>query len=266
MYTVITENDESDWKDETGILYHFPKRYLKHLTPGTHVIYYKGTLKNKKFSNVRLSDAPHYFATATIGKVYADKKSTKNDFFATIDNFVPFKQAVLAKIDMAYLENIPESRKSNYWRDGVRPIDENVYYLITSKSRQNEISEPKASYIVDEQSNELESVSEGTPSKRYVTTYERNPKYRKQAIAIHGDSCLACGFNFGDFYGDYAEGYIHIHHIVPVSEFELPKKIDPEVDLIPLCANCHSVVHRKKDRTLSVEEIKDLIELSKKED
>ena len=58
-----------------------------------------------------------------------------------------------------------------------------------------------------------------------MTTYERNPKYRKQAIAIHGDSCFACGFNFGDFYGEYAEGYIHVHHTVPVSEFELPKKL-----------------------------------------
>ena len=49
LYTVITENDESAWKDKTGVLYHFPKRYLKYLTPGTRVIYYKGKLKNKSF-------------------------------------------------------------------------------------------------------------------------------------------------------------------------------------------------------------------------
>ena len=163
LYTVITENDESVWKDETGVLYHFPKRYLKYLTPGTRVIYYKGKLKNKKFSNIRLSDAPHYFATATIGKVYADKKSTKNDFFATIDHFEPFKQAVLAKTDTAYLETIPESRKSNYWRDGVCPIDENTYHLIASSTRQTEVSEPKSLYIVDNQYNDLVSLSEGTP-------------------------------------------------------------------------------------------------------
>jgi len=264
LYTVITENDESDWKDETGILYHFPKRYLKYLTPGTRVIYYKGTLKNKVFADQRLSDSPHYFATAIIGRVYPDKKSTKNDFFATIDHFEPFKQAVLAKIDKVYLEIIPDSRKSNYWRDGVRPINESTYHLIASKSTQTEVSEPRSLYIVDDQHNELESLSEGTPSKRYVTMYERNPKYRKQAIAIHGDSCSACGFNFGKFYGEYAEGYIHIHHVVPVSEFELPKKIDPETDLVPLCANCHSVVHQKKDKTLSINDIRNLIEVNQK--
>ena len=29
-----------------------------------------------------------------------------------------------------------------------------------------------------------------------------------------------CGFNFEKAYGDYAKGFIHIHHIVPVSEFD----------------------------------------------
>jgi len=38
MYTIITENDESQWDDDTGVLYHFPKKYLKHLQPGTNVI------------------------------------------------------------------------------------------------------------------------------------------------------------------------------------------------------------------------------------
>ncbi|MGP4905368.1 HNH endonuclease [Psychrobacter faecalis] len=82
---------------------------------------------------------------------------------------------------------------------------------------------------------------------------------------MHGNSCAACGFNFGNFYGEYAEGFIHIHHIVPVSELETPKEIDPETDLIPLCANCHSVVHRKKDKTLSIPEIKNLIAYSSKQ-
>ncbi len=264
MYTIITENDESAWADETGILYHFPKRYLKHLEPGTNVIYYKGSLKNKSFAKNRLSDAPHYFAIAKIGKTYSDKKSSKNDFFATITDFIPFEEAVLAKDDTRYIETIPDSRKFNYWRDGVRAIDKDTYHLIISRISPNKISEPKTAYISDEitesYQDSLESFSEGKKSKRYVTTYERNPKYRKQAIAIHGNSCSACGFNFGNFYGEYAEGFIHVHHIVPVSEFETPKKIDPETDLIPLCANCHSVVHRKKDKTLSIIEIRNLID------
>ena len=31
---IITENDVSQWEDQTGVLYHFPKRYEKYLKPG----------------------------------------------------------------------------------------------------------------------------------------------------------------------------------------------------------------------------------------
>ena len=44
-YAVIVENDISAWADETGVLYHFPKRYLELLKPNTRVIYYKGRIK-----------------------------------------------------------------------------------------------------------------------------------------------------------------------------------------------------------------------------
>lgn len=37
-YAVIVENDISAWADETGVLYHFPKRYLELLNPNTRVI------------------------------------------------------------------------------------------------------------------------------------------------------------------------------------------------------------------------------------
>ncbi len=264
MHTVIAENDESQWEDETGVLYHFPKRYEKRLIAGTEVIYYKGKLKNTKFRGKRLSDEPHYFAKAVIGKVYPDKESSKGDLFATIVDYSSFQIPVLAKTDGEYIEIIPDSQKNNYWRNGVRPINSNVYEKILLSLKSNQISEPLPTYEIYEEVNDtyngLESGTEGLSNKRYVTTYERNPKYRKQAIAIHGTSCVACGFNFGEFYGEYAEGYIHIHHITPVSQLETPKSIDPEKDLVPLCANCHSVVHRKKATTLSIAEIIELIE------
>uniref|UniRef100_UPI0004A48CA4 HNH endonuclease n=1 Tax=Vibrio parahaemolyticus TaxID=670 RepID=UPI0004A48CA4 len=55
------------------------------------------------------------------------------------------------------------------------------------------------------------------------------------------------------------EGYIHIHHKVPVSQLGTSTLVDPEKDLVPLCANCHAMVHRKKDHTLSVEELTALL-------
>lgn len=72
MPAVIVENDESQWKDETGAIYHFPKRYVRLLHPGQHVVYYKGRLRDPAFASTRLSHDQHYFGVATIGRVYPD--------------------------------------------------------------------------------------------------------------------------------------------------------------------------------------------------
>lgn len=93
MPVVIVENDTSQWEDETGAVYHFPKRYQTWLTPGAEVLYYKGRIKDKAFASVRLSTDPHYFGTARIGKVYSDRNSDKGDLFALIENFTPFVTA-----------------------------------------------------------------------------------------------------------------------------------------------------------------------------
>lgn len=255
-YAVITENDVSQWKDETDSSYHFPKRYLKILTPGCKVVYYKGKLKDKSFSHSRLNDNPHYFGIATIGQSVKDPTSSKNDYFCEILDFKRFTQPVLAKVGNGYLESIPQSRSSNYWRDGARKIDQSTYIKITSQVSL-EIKEPS---INNNTAFQLESwgIEEGGKKVRYSTYYERNPYNRARAIEVHGCYCHACGFDFEKAYGELGKGYIQVHHIKPISESG-KTLIDPYTDLIPLCANCHSMVHIKKDQTLNVSDLKKII-------
>ena len=145
-YVVITESDESDWAHLTGEQYHFPKRYLKFLQPGTLVIYYKGTLKNRIYAKKRMSNFPHYFGFATIGENWLDEDSQKNDYFAKIENFQRFKIPVLAKKENSYLEEISKNRISNYWRDAVRPVSKAVFETILIAARTNQNS-PQNSQI-----------------------------------------------------------------------------------------------------------------------
>lgn len=93
---------------------------------------------------------------------------------------------------------------------------------------------------------------EGAVSQVLVNKYERDPRNRQEAIAIHGKSCKACGFNFKEKYGSLGDEYIIVHHVVPVSQMGSGYMVDPAKDLITLCANCHSMVHRE-DPPLSVE-------------
>lgn len=257
MPAVIAENDVSMWDDETGAVYHYPKRYSSILRPGMQVIYYKGKLTDKAFADQRLSAQPHYFGAARIGKVYPDPGSSKGDLFALVENFQPFEQAVLAKDGYSYLEPIPPSKASNYWRSGVREISQRTLDTILARAKLKplQIAESRG----DEDSGDFESRIEGSPLSYFGVRYERDPKLRLQAIAIHGLTCKACGFDFEKGYGEYAKGYIHVHHTQPISKFEAPRPVNPETDLVTLCANCHAVVHRRHDRTLSTDELKELV-------
>jgi len=260
MPAVIAENDESKWADETGLLYHFPKQYKSILSEGTSVLYYKGKMTNKAFRGERLTTSPHYFGVARIGSIHADNKSQKGDLFAVIEDFRSFEFAVPIKLDGMYLEPIPTKLKDNYWRNGVRAIDQFVFDNICA------LAVIKAERIEDRKLNEdqhdFETTVTGIEGKKTIyfgVRYERSPKLRRQAIAIHGVACNACGFDFEKAYGEHARGFIHVHHVKPISEYDEDQVVDPATDLITLCANCHAAVHKKANQMISVEQLKSSI-------
>jgi 5-methylcytosine-specific restriction protein A len=88
-----------------------------------------------------------------------------------------------------------------------------------------------------------------------VNRYERSYANRMNCLAVLGHSCLACGFNFEKTYGDIGEGFIHVHHVTPVSQMIAGYVVDPARDLVPLCPNCHAMVHTSSP-PLSVEQLK----------
>lgn len=93
------------------------------------------------------------------------------------------------------------------------------------------------------------SVTGYNEGKAYIvesTRYERNPLNRQLCIASKGYTCSVCGFNFFVTYGDIGSGFIEVHHIEPLSRMEKERVIDPIMDLIPVCSNCHSMLHRRK--------------------
>ncbi|MBK9470033.1 MAG: HNH endonuclease [Gammaproteobacteria bacterium] len=85
---------------------------------------------------------------------------------------------------------------------------------------------------------------EGACTKVVVNKYERSPANRAACIAVHGSVCKVCGFDFGKFYGQFGQGYIEVHHRIPIAKMSGNYVVNPVTDLVPLCSNCHSVVHR----------------------
>ncbi len=102
---------------------------------------------------------------------------------------------------------------------------------------------------------DINDLLEGSTKKISINAYERNPVARKLCIEIYGYKCFICNFDFKAFYGKMGENFIHIHHIIPLSEIGKEYKINPEKDLRPICPNCHAIIHRSK-KAKSIEYLK----------
>ena len=57
--------------------------------------------------------------------------------------------------------------------------------------------------------------------------------------------CEVCGLDFERIYGIIGSGFIEAHHIIPLSEMDDIKDSRIE-DIVLLCSNCHSMIHRKR--------------------
>lgn len=86
---------------------------------------------------------------------------------------------------------------------------------------------------------------EGAEKATLINRYERNRNARKKCIAIHGTACNICGFDFGDTYGPAFSGKIEVHHLIPLHLIREDYVVDPQKDLIPVCPNCHLMLHSK---------------------
>lgn len=97
--------------------------------------------------------------------------------------------------------------------------------------------------LIPEEVPEPGDYQEGYCRQVTVNAYERDARARRKCIEYYGTDCFVCGFNFAAAYGAEAQGYIHVHHLRPLSEIAVTYTVDPIADLRPLCPNCHAIVH-----------------------
>lgn len=101
---------------------------------------------------------------------------------------------------------------------------------------------------------------EGIKKQILVNKYERSSIARKKSIEFHGLSCKVCGLNFSEMYGEIGNEFIHIHHLVAIHKIGKEYKVDYKNDLIPVCPNCHSMLHRKINGIEpTIKELKEMI-------
>ena len=110
--------------------------------------------------------------------------------------------------------------------------------------------------VIPEEITHPEQYTEGASKTVSVNVYERNPDARAKCIDHYGYKCAVCSFDFKDVYGSIGEKFIHVHHKVPLSEIKQEYVLNPIKDLIPVCPNCHAIIHRTRP-ALTIEQLKE---------
>ncbi len=111
-------------------------------------------------------------------------------------------------------------------------------------------------------------IQEGTKKLTEVAVYERSSTLRNYAITYYTKDekiyCNCCNFNFHDFYGEQiGKGFIEIHHTKPIFKYEdedLENTLSNAIkNLIPVCSNCHRMIHRNWKKPLEIQVLIDKI-------
>jgi len=162
--------------------------------------------------------------------------------------------------------------------EGKQYLDENmdiVDYLLNNTFSSEDLKEAfETVYNNREEDKKIEifdentTVIEGAQAIVKTKIYKRSSKLREKAIQFYTIDdrikCQACCFDFEDYYGEYGKNFIEIHHQKPVFQFDgddLERTIEEALEnVIPVCSNCHRMIHRRRKNPLSLDELKEYVQ------
>lgn len=175
-----------------------------------------------------------------------------------------------------------ENSRKGWWQRDLWPVEKEIYDGFKAYPEEeiynlvcNILNNPKLDFeyffdsvsVIDDillfpdevrETEETQTLKEGFIRQVTVNAYERSNQARKQCIEYYGITCYVCGFNFEKVYGEIGQGFIHVHHLIPLSEINQEYEVDPIKDLRPVCPNCHGMLHRKKP-PYTIEQIKNIL-------
>lgn len=174
-----------------------------------------------------------------------------------------YLERIYADFGIIGLQNALASYKGtiDYYESEVgqnKPGDKRIYEEFKKLLRDTENIDR---FTVTNELDETETPDvEGVRKSVFVNVYERSAEARKKCIEHMGCVCAVCGFDFEKVYGELGKGFIHIHHRIPVSSIGKAYSINYETDLVPVCPNCHAMLHRGKNgKVLSIEELREIM-------
>jgi 5-methylcytosine-specific restriction enzyme A len=189
------------------------------------------------------------------------KKSSGLDYIYAYSNLIQgklFTRTINSYGTEYYLERIYNENGNNGLKTALLSLYQHIEYFEetsgASVKKGREIYEKYYQLVKDNYGetvfpDEVDSdqkYSEGKTKKVIVNSYERNHLARQECIEHFGLNCQVCDFNFEEKFGELGKNFIHVHHIIDISTIGKEYSVNPIKDLIPVCPNCHAMLHKQK--------------------
>jgi 5-methylcytosine-specific restriction protein A len=179
--------------------------------------------------------------------MYLQSKESDGESFASLSGKVPLLKRRTMTSGWAKLS--PFSLEL----DSVTDVAESVPLLV-HVARSRTAATSSRNFLLPSEIAASES-TEGGRVTVHASRFERDLAARKRCLEIFGHSCCVCGLDFKAVYGDIGAGFIHVHHLTPLSMIGKRYKVNAATDLRPVCPNCHELLH-KQNPPLSIEALK----------
>ena len=123
----------------------------------------------------------------------------------------------------------------------------------------------KTKIAIEDLSSDAEPSAPST--QKEMDVIRRNPQLRQMCLDKYGYQCQCCGMDFEETYGkELGANFMEVHHLRMISTYEtdgVPK--DFMENLVPLCSNCHSMIHHIKDSEHPLRDLREAYRGIKKE-
>ena len=196
------------------------------------------------------------------------EQSSAHDYIYNYSNLIRgklFTRTTNVYATQYYLQKILEENGINGLKTALLSLSQHFdYYEDLTKrpiKKRREIYNEFYELVKDAETASLDELdqnfeySEGKVKKILVNSYERNPVARQICINEFGLKCHVCEFDFQIEFGEIGRGFIHVHHKVDISTVGSEYSVNPIEDLVPVCANCHAMLHKRRP-AFSIEELK----------
>lgn len=249
-----------------------PKKHIV-LTPEMLRYVYIANLESKRKSNPEsiadftekeLADFIRQYADANFKGIYEE---LDHNYYDRISSQIPLNQEMKAaneaadlkysshlKLYSAFLESKHFKQLFKRRIAGANEQTPTAAQTTTASSAPSVPKKPKE-----------REITEGEKKHVEFERAHRNPILRQTCLDKYGYQCQCCGMDFASLYGDeLGANFIEVHHLQMISTYDENRPEDYVENLVPLCSNCHSMIHHGKNGPLSLRELREAYRGEKK--